>query len=225
MSLHLTEVIFWVTLAPSSSENRASKNLHVCKVVETKEVGRWSFKPSFRTLIVGLFSMVCWMTIFRAFLVAPFASLQPCLIENPHQGLGHYPSAMGFGVFLLKDKWFLTRCLEAYSMEGWMGQVWKVVVLIFCACFELGAFALVVERSSQATWPATTVSKPTNPKLEPAFTNKRFEVRGGVDLRRYLDAATSIVTCVIVGEEHVAMLVGEHHLHWDCCHLGAELPS
>jgi hypothetical protein len=40
MSLHLTEVIFWVTLAPSSSENRASKNLHVSKVVETKEVGR-----------------------------------------------------------------------------------------------------------------------------------------------------------------------------------------
>jgi len=72
MPLHLIEVIFQVALAPFSFENRASKKLCVNKVVKTKEVGRWSFKQPFKTLIVGLPSMVHLMTILRAFLATPF---------------------------------------------------------------------------------------------------------------------------------------------------------
>jgi hypothetical protein len=37
MLLHSTKVIFQVALAPSSSENKASKKPHVNKVAETKK--------------------------------------------------------------------------------------------------------------------------------------------------------------------------------------------
>jgi hypothetical protein len=44
MPLHSTKVIFRVALAPSSSENKASKKPRVNNVAETKEVDKWSFK-------------------------------------------------------------------------------------------------------------------------------------------------------------------------------------
>jgi hypothetical protein len=47
----------------------------------------------------------------------------------------------------------------------------EVVVLLFYACFELGAFALTVVRFSWATWPATTTSKPPNPMTHSQVPN------------------------------------------------------
>jgi hypothetical protein len=54
----------------------------------------------------------------------------------------------------------------------------KVVVFLFYASFELGAFALAVVRCSWPTWPAITASKPPNPKLEPASREINSGIQG-----------------------------------------------
>jgi hypothetical protein len=60
---------------------------------------------------------------------------------------------MGLGGLLPKEKWFLSRCLEADLPRGIVsvgvdGVDIREPDFLFCAFFVLGALALVVEWSS-----------------------------------------------------------------------------
>ncbi len=231
MPLHSTEVIFWVALA-SSFENKVSKISWVYKVTERKKVNMWSFKQSFRTLIVGLLLMVRPMSILRAFLVAP-----SCITVT----MSSRKSASSFRSLSIGDGPWGPSPEREVSLDSLLRGVFngemvvtcvEAIVLLFCACFKLGAFALVVVRSSWTTWLTTAASKPPNPMPELASAEINFGVRGegwswGSILTlgiQFFCATASTTFCAIAGEELEALEVKEHHHHYDRHHSRVELP-
>ncbi len=95
--------------------------------------------------------MVCQMTIFRAFLVAPFCiSITMCNGKSTSSSKLLSINNGPWGSFLEREA-VVDLLLEGVFNGGMGGSSVKVVVFLFCMCFELRAFALVVKRSSQAT--------------------------------------------------------------------------
>ncbi len=52
----------------------------------------------------------------------------------------------------------------------------RAVSFLLCACFELGALALVAKWSSRSTCLVAIASKPPKPKPSFTFVNKAFEM-------------------------------------------------
>lgn len=148
MLFHSIEVIFRVVMAIFSFGNKASKKPRVNKVAKTKEVGKWNFKQSFRTLIVGLPSMVCMMTILCAFLASLFYII--ATMFNGKFASSFRSLSIGDRPWGSSPKWEVS--LDPLPRSIFNGEMVvtsvEVVVLLFCACFQFGAFALVIVRSS-----------------------------------------------------------------------------
>ncbi len=120
--------------------------------------------------------MVHLMTILRAFLGAPSCIIAATFSKKSASSSRSLSTGNGPWGFFLKGKTILDPLLGGVFNGEVDGASVEVVVLLFYACFELGAFALIVERSSQTT--LTCNNSIQAPKPEPIFTNKRFEMRG-----------------------------------------------
>ncbi len=162
MLLHSTVVIFRVILAPSSYEKRASKNPRVSRVADTKEVGKCNFKQSFKALIVGLPPMVRPMTILCAFL-ATLSCISTTIFDR-YSASSSRSLSTGNGPWGSSPKGqVVPNPLPGSVLSGGMyGAGVKAVVFLLCVCFELGAFSLLVKRSSRAT----CLGQPQCPSLQ-----------------------------------------------------------
>ncbi len=152
MPLHSTVVIFRVVLILSSSDKKASKNPHVSRVADIKEVGRCSFKQSFKALIVSLPPMVPLATILRASLATP-SYISITIFDRNFASSSRSLSTSDDGLWCCSPEGeAVPNLLPRGVLKGGVyGVGVKAIVLLFCACFKLGAFSLVVERSSRTT--------------------------------------------------------------------------
>jgi len=122
--------------------------------------------------------MVRPMTIQCAFLATPFCIIATMFSEksaSSSKSLSTGDRPWGFS-----PKWEVS--LDPLPRSIFNGEMVVVsveaVVLLFYACFELGAFALVIVKSSQTTRPTVVASKPPNPKPELASTEINSGVQG-----------------------------------------------
>ncbi len=121
--------------------------------------------------------MVHSMTILRAFLAVPSCVTATMSSKKSASSSRSLSTDDGSWDFSPEGK-VNSNPLPRGVFNGKMVVVGVEDVVLFCACFELGAFALTVVRSSQTTWPIATTSKPPNPKPEPTSIEINFGVRG-----------------------------------------------